>query len=152
MVSHILDQCRPAVGGCLEWLGCRHKKGYGCVRFLGRMRKCHHLVFEFHNGLIPAGQHVLHHCDHPWCQNPAHLYTGTNKQNIEDKVSRDRSGKKLNIARARRIKAMIARGHTQARIARLFGIHQCTVAYIKSGRHWAHVQHNGGPGSQDPGN
>ena len=143
IVAHILAQCRFTEAGCLEWLGHRHRKGYGCIRFLGKMRKCQHLVFELYKGPIPEGHHVLHHCDHSWCENPTHLYAGTNKQNIEDKVSRDRSGKKLNIAKARRIKAMLAQGHRQSRIARLFGVNPSIVSRIKTGVRWAHVRAGG---------
>lgn len=33
---------------------------------------------------------VLHRCDMPPCVNPEHLFLGTQKQNMEDKVTKDR--------------------------------------------------------------
>jgi hypothetical protein len=36
---------------------------------------------------------ILHHCDNPKCCNPNHLYIGNNKDNINDKVKRNRSQK-----------------------------------------------------------
>lgn len=144
IVSHILMQCEFTKTGCLEWKGHRHRKGYGCVRFIGKMRKCHHLIYELYKGPIPAEMHVLHQCDHPWCQNPAHLYAGTNAQNIQDKIARERSGKKLNIAKVRRIQAMLSEGIKQTRIAKQFGVTQQIVSRIKTGSRWAHVQNIGG--------
>jgi hypothetical protein len=42
---------------------------------------------------------------------------------------------------------MLRQGHTQTYIARMMGVNQCTIGFIKSGRHWAHVQNTRGAGS-----
>lgn len=36
---------------------------------------------------------VLHTCDNPACINPAHLYLGTSKDNMQDQLARERHSK-----------------------------------------------------------
>ena len=138
VVEFILaNSARDQATGCLV---CKLRKdGKGYPRVAKHLR-VHNVIFF--KGLLPPRPrpHVLHSCDNRACVEEAHLYKGTNKQNIADKVSRDRSGKKLNIAKARRIKAMLRQGHKHQYIARMFGISPTTVHHIKSGRQWAHVK------------
>ncbi len=51
----------------------------------------HRLAYFIWNGAFDWKLHVLHHCDTPLCVNPAHLYLGTNEDNIRDKVTRGRA-------------------------------------------------------------
>jgi hypothetical protein len=37
------------------------------------------------------GDVACHHCDEPACVNPEHIYRGTRKSNMEDKVRRGRA-------------------------------------------------------------
>lgn len=126
--------------GCVEWNMCIDAKGYGRVRMNGVWAHVHRVAYQSEYGEIPAGMHVLHKCDNRRCCNPAHLYAGTNAQNITDKMARDRSGKKITIAQAREIKDMVGAGHTQDYVASQFGIAQSNVSRIASGRRWAHAQ------------
>ncbi len=42
------------------------------------------------DGPIPDGFWVLHHCDNRRCIRPAHLYLGTNADNMRDCAARGR--------------------------------------------------------------
>lgn len=81
---------RPETG-CWEWLGARANGGYGLFAVQNPRRiTAHRYSWELHNGPIPAGMHVLHHCDNPPCVNPAHLFLGTASDNMRDMLAKGR--------------------------------------------------------------
>jgi len=87
-----VDQNGP--NGCWVWTAARTPKGYGCFRFRNRGgARAHRVSYELFIGPIPDGLQVNHHCDNPSCVNPAHLYAGTQKQNRQDAVRRNRTAK-----------------------------------------------------------
>lgn len=78
--------------GCWEWNGGLSSKGYGGLWYKGVNYKTHRLAYETWVGPIPEGLHILHSCDNPPCINPEHLRPGTNDENVQDKMNRDRHG------------------------------------------------------------
>jgi HNH endonuclease len=78
--------------GCWEWTARRLPKGYGTISCVDhRTSLCAHRVsWELHNGPIPDGMWVLHHCDNPQCANPDHLFLGTHTQNMRDMLAKGR--------------------------------------------------------------
>lgn len=125
--------------GCIVWQGCLNRKGYGVISFRGKYRGTHRVVYEMQVGPIPFGLHVLHRCDNRRCVNKDHLFLGTNRDNIEDKIAKDRSGKKLNIEKVKEIRAMLDAGNSQPAIAKRFGIHPSIVSRINNGKRWGHM-------------
>lgn len=75
---------------CWEWTGPLHNSGYGAISAWNYPWKSHRLSWVLHNGAIPDGQWVLHHCDNRTCVNPDHLYLGNAQQNTNDKLNRGR--------------------------------------------------------------
>lgn len=77
---------------CWTWLASVQTVGhpYGYFRFGKTMKKAHRISWMLNNGEIPEGMCVLHKCDNPRCVNPAHLFIGTQLENIRD---RDRKGR-----------------------------------------------------------
>ncbi len=71
---------------CWEWKAARQAEGYGKMFTTNRCRpeRAHRVSWVLHHGPIPDGMFVLHRCDNPPCVNPAHLFLGTNLDNIED--------------------------------------------------------------------
>lgn len=137
--------CQPAANGCIEWTGCRGKRGYGRYR----SQAAHRVAYERANGPIPAGMVVCHTCDNPPCVNPEHLWLGTIADNNRDMVEKQRqmrwngrrSGNgnpraKITAEDAAAIRAL--RGKLRQReIAERFGISRSTVAGIVTWKTWA---------------
>lgn len=79
---------------CWPWLGPPDAWGYGRISPAGTMHTstlAHVAALEMHLGrrLLP-GMKSCHHCDYPACQNPRHLYEGTDATNAKDMVTRGR--------------------------------------------------------------
>lgn len=99
---------------CWLWTGYITKLGvkggdHGIVCIHYRKVRAHRFSYELHVGPIPEGLSVLHHCDVPRCVNPAHLYVGTQKDNIRDAVQRHRHVPPKNVKLADRTHC--ANGH-----------------------------------------
>ncbi len=77
--------------GCWLWTLCTFEKGYGAFKYQGKQWRTHRLAWTLTHGPIPDGLQVNHHCDNPTCVNPAHLYLGTQKQNCQDAIKRNRA-------------------------------------------------------------
>jgi hypothetical protein len=124
---------------CIVWQGLATPKGYGYIKYGGKDRSIHRVIYEAKKGKIRDGLHVLHTCDNTRCVNKDHLYLGTNRENIDDKIKRDRSGKKLNKTKVLEIKLFLKEGMKQSVIARQFGVAPNIISRIKTGHRWAHL-------------
>ncbi len=79
--------------GCWLWMaGRKGKMQYGRFVVQKPLELMAHVVaFEVETGCEkPAGLCVCHHCDNPICCNPSHLFLGTQKENIQDCISKGR--------------------------------------------------------------
>jgi hypothetical protein len=128
------------VTGCIEWVGSRTGDGYGNMRIEGRIILAHRLAYELKHGPIPDGMCVLHGCDNPPCCNVDHLFLGTNKDNVDDKLSKGRSGFKLTESDIRSIKKRLNKREPQESIAKDFGVSKSNVSLISRGKAWAHIK------------
>lgn len=81
---------KAGANDCWPWTGCRMRSGYGQHSANGCRVLAHRRAWELTNGPIPAGKYVCHHCDNPSCCNPAHLFLGTQTDNMRDAAGKGR--------------------------------------------------------------
>lgn len=137
--------------GCWLWTGDLWSRSpgqdYGRMHFRGRQHRAHRVSWMLHRGSTPGRLHVLHRCDVPRCVNPAHLFLGTNLDNVADRVRKGRSGRaphpgdqhpmrKLSEAQVRAIRQRLTEGERGCDLAAEFGVSRPTITDIKTGRKW----------------
>jgi len=132
---------------CWTWTGYCKSDGYGVIGIRGKTTECtHRVAYTLCVGTIPDGMQILHQCDNPPCCNPAHLFLGTQADNIADMVNKGRTvhtkGEshplaKLTVSQVEEIRTQFtgARGEKVA-FARKFNVSPCTIRDILNGSHW----------------
>jgi predicted DNA-binding protein (UPF0251 family) len=151
---------------CWPWSGARNGCGYGSIRYGGVTLLTHRLAWSLTNGAVPEGLAVLHRCDNPACCNPAHLFLGTQDDNMKDCarkgriVNADISGNanpsrmhperlrrgshhpqaKLTEQDVRAIRAeYAAKKVSQQQLAARHGVARATIGNILTRKIWQHV-------------
>jgi len=82
---------------CWEFIGRKDAHGYGHFETGTKTMRAHRYAYEIsHDIIIPYGKYVLHKCDNPSCVNPAHLFLGTQSDNMKDMDSKNRRGAMTN--------------------------------------------------------
>lgn len=137
--------------GCWLWTGQKHPQGYGFLDIKNSSNKrvvliASRVIWEWENGPIPDGMQVCHSCDNPPCVNPAHLFLGTNQDNIDDKVAKGRQMKGEAVPNSIVTEAEViemrrrhAAGEMQKDLAVEFGISRPTMSNIIRGVTWKHL-------------
>lgn len=86
-------------GECWEWTGARSGLGYGFFGLphplgVGSVQvRAHRFAYETATGNSADGLNVCHRCDNPPCCNPAHLFLGTQSDNMRDAANKNRWSK-----------------------------------------------------------
>jgi hypothetical protein len=145
-----VDKCgasvTPVGTPCWLWTGSA-PKGYGRVWINGKTERAHRAAWIMKNGAIPQGLNVLHRCDTSRCVNVSHLFLGTHADNIEDCINKqrrvigDHRGEKCWTAKltAEQVIAIRADPHTNAVVAREYGMDRSTICDIRNRKIWTHI-------------
>lgn len=139
---------------CWPWKRSTQRYGYGGVTRNKEKKTASRVAWELTYGPIPADKpFICHHCDHPWCCNPAHLFPGTHLDNMADMRRKGRSPKndnhqgedngnaKLTEQKVRQIRERYVQGDvTQTQLAQEFGVSSPLVSMIINRRVWQHIE------------
>jgi hypothetical protein len=138
---------QKAPDDCWPWKGYKNTYGYGQFFHGGRYRPAHRAMFEFKNGPIPQGLFVLHRCDNPICVNPAHLFLGTQLDNMTDCIAKDRNNRgerngqhKLTeemVLEIRRLYDLGQEGYMK--LGQRLGIPSSTIRNVIKRKRWKHL-------------
>ena len=132
--------CGLSIDDCWDWNGTKSGWGYGNLNAGQRKyAHAHRISWEIHNGPIPDGMWVLHHCDNPPCSNPRHLYLGSHSDNVDDRQARARTNAKLDHEKVRQIVTLVLCRIPRAEVADLFGVSDSTIDAVACGQNWSHV-------------
>jgi HNH endonuclease len=74
---------------CWLWASCK-PTDYGHINIDYKTYQTHCISYEIAFGEIPKGLVVCHTCDIPSCVNPAHLFVGTQQDNMQDMIAKGR--------------------------------------------------------------
>ena len=137
--------------GCWLWTGAIGTCGYGQFLMGGKTRTASRAAYLMFVGQIGAGLCVCHRCDERSCVSPAHLFLGSELDNVRDRVRKGRSARNTGDSNGARIHrdrmprgenhfhskvsdlevemalSEIAAGRSMMSIARGLGLHRCTV-------------------------
>lgn len=132
--------------GCWNWVKCVQSNGYGRVTYEYKSMGAHRLSYLAFKGEIPAKTDVCHSCDNRRCVNPAHLFLGSRKDNMNDCKKKNRiargemlPGAKLSDKDIIEIRAMNSNGIKTKYIAEIYGVHRVTIQNIITKKTWRHV-------------
>lgn len=128
--------------------------GYTAIKVGADKMTAHRYSWILHFGSIPKilgcdsrGTCVLHACDNRRCVNPAHLFLGTQFDNIKDMDAKNRRARgekngrpKLNNRQVRLIKRCKVLGVCQRFLGRIFGVSSPIICRIGSGVKWRHIE------------
>lgn len=148
---------------CWPWRG-QVNNGAGRLKLRNRTMIASRLAYAFANGADPYPWLVCHKCDNPSCCNPAHLFLGSPKDNMQDMLAKgryrplrgDQHGLRRNPERAARgeraggakltetqVAEIRARyqpgGVTQDQLAEEYRVTRRTIGMIVRGERWAHL-------------
>jgi hypothetical protein len=134
------NSIRIPESGCWIWMSTIHESGYGRVCLGKKPFLAHRASYEEKYGKIPNGLMALHSCDVKSCVNPDHIFVGTQQDNMNDKVRKNRQAKgishgnaKLTEDQAREIKFS---SETSIKLAAKFNYSASMIREIKNGNLW----------------
>ena len=157
--TYFFSKLAIQANGCLEWMGSRHKLGYGRYHpVIGDKDyefTAHRIAYTLAHNLdldgIPEDKVVRHKCDNPSCTLPSHLELGTKADNSRDMVEHGRTvnrkgesntGSKLTdkiVLECRRLNALDPKLYSYAALGRTYKADEVTIASAIKKISWKHV-------------
>jgi hypothetical protein len=132
------DECWPFLGSTTD--------GYGYMSVKNRRVGAHRIAFLACVRDLAACEHVLHKCDNRTCCNPKHLFSGTNADNIKDKMRKGRQQRgqstgtsKLLDSQVEYMKLLLHSGVAVREVAEAYGVTTQHCYMVRAGKWQAHA-------------
>ena len=120
-----------------------NKGGYPKCTYGGISTSVHRAVFISHFNItnIPSCLLIRHTCDNKLCINPNHLLVGTNMDNIQDMVNRNRQAKGVKNGQSKLTEkeVLLIRHSTDSsrKLGKKYNISSNMVCFIKNRKKWS---------------
>lgn len=148
--GNIKKRCK---GFCWEWTKGCDSSGYGEFYISGtntggRNFGTHRVSMAIYlKRNLSINEWVLHQCDNPRCVRPAHLFLGTQQDNMTNKVSKNRQNKGESHGRAKLTSKQVitirqlykTKHYTCKDLSKKFNVSKDLIARIINRRLWKHV-------------
>lgn len=133
-------------GGCWLWTGLISQEGYGRVCKGRKSYLAHRESYRTFVG-CPDGMLVCHKCDVRSCVNPAHLWLGTNDENMADMAAKGRAKPSRVHGMAHPhakltdddVLAIRQSSTSDGKLAEIYGVANETIRKARSGKSWKHL-------------
>lgn len=142
---------------CWNWNALRNPEGYGRFGLQYKNWRAHRLSWMLANNKeIPEGMCILHKCDNPSCVNPAHLWLGTDNDNVQDAYNKGRKNDRgENSARSKLTReqvVIIKKAKAEAKFkygdkvkfckywGMKFNVSWHTIEHILYDQRWSHIK------------
>lgn len=138
---------RPSDLECWPWTASVNQHGYGRFKERGTAQNASRIAWQIANDQRLLDWVARHTCDNPICCNPAHIISGTQRDNVLDAKARGRgrnfSAKGAENPRAKlsdqdvaEIRRRIAAGDGDRAIAADFPVTAAMIWRIRRGKSW----------------
>lgn len=133
---------------CWPWTGSQMGEWHGQWRNeAGLHELTHRAAWRLMKGEIPKGLFVLHRCDNAVCVNPAHLFLGTQSDNLKDMWAKGRArpksslGEKHGMSKLTTEKVLAIRSSSESAkiLAQKFGVATTTIYDVLKRKIWKHL-------------
>ena len=127
---------------CWNWKASTGTPGYGNLWNGSKNVTAHRVSWIINYGNIPNKMFVCHKCDNRRCVNPAHLFLGSQLDNMHDMINKNRAKKtpcygfknnltKISFSSITKIRKQYSAGNiSQAKVAKKFKVSQAHVCDI----------------------
>ena len=118
---------------CWLWTGAL-RNGYGRLKIKHKSQFSHRVSWAIANKTwpIPKDKQINHTCDNTSCVNPAHLYLGTQEENMQD-------ASPLTSENVREIRQLRKEGLEQWKIGHMYDVTRETISNICNYNRWKEV-------------
>lgn len=115
------------------------------------LHTAHRESYKAFSGPITDGLMVLHKCDNRSCFNPAHLFLGTQADNMQDMLRKGRGAKNTSLFGEKHHQSKLtcddvvfirSSGLSVTDLCERFSISRSVIYSVKQGKTWRHLLHN----------